>query len=67
VAAYIFDMREAVREGETLADTVAALNKLNVPFLLIADKLPPRDALSEMSGENDFFGGFILHERLPAK
>jgi len=67
VTAYIFDIKEAARDGETLADTIAALNALNLSFLLIVDKLPPRDTLSDLSGENDFFNGLILHERLPAQ
>lgn len=67
VTAYIFDIQEAAYDGETLADTIAALNKLSVSFLVITDKLPPRDELSDLSGENDFFNGFILHERLPPK
>lgn len=67
VTSYIFDIDEAARDGETLADTVAALNKLNISFLLIVDTLPERGALSDLSGANDFFNGFILHERLPAR
>lgn len=67
VTSYIFDIKEAARNNETLAETIAALNALNINFLVIADKLPERDTLADLAGANDFFHGFILHEQLPAR
>lgn len=68
VRSYIFDIREASRPGESLADTVAALNALNVPFLLIVDKMPEdRDDISDLSGANELFSGFVLRTPLPAQ
>lgn len=67
VNSYIFDIQEAARDGETLAETIAALNALQINFVMIADTLPPRDVLADLSAANDFFHGFILHERLPVR
>lgn len=68
VRSYIFDIKEAAREGESLADTVAALNTLNVPFLLIVDKMPEdRGDISDLAAANELFSGFVLRTPLPAQ
>lgn len=68
VQSYIFDIKEAAREGESLADTVAALNTLNVPFLLIVDKIPEeRGDISDLAAANELFSGFVLRTPLPAQ
>lgn len=68
VRSYIFDIKEAARNGESLADTLAALNALNVPFLLMTDKIPENKSdLSDLSTTNELFSGFILRTPLPAQ
>lgn len=67
VTSYIFDIKEAARDGETMADTIAALNALKINFRVILDNMPERSELADLAAANDFFHGFILHERLPAR
>lgn len=62
VTSYIFDIEEAGHAGETLADTIAALNALQINFRVIVDTMPERSVLADLSAANDFFHGFVLRQ-----
>jgi|GEM_PF-1483757 len=66
VKSYIFDLSEASRAGETLAQTVSALNKLGAPFMVRMDNPPTdRDTLLDLIESNDMFSGFVSNTPLP--
>lgn len=66
VKSYIYDLSEASRDGETLTDTIAALNKLGAPFMVRMDNPPTdRDTLLDLIKDNDMFSGFVSNTPLP--
>lgn len=56
---YMFDIKEAAREGETLADTIAALNAYDFPFLIRTEDMPRQKFGRELRASNKNFYGFV--------
>jgi hypothetical protein len=56
---YIFDIKEAAREGETLGDTIAALNAYGFPFLIRTEDMPQQKFGRALREANKNFYGFV--------
>lgn len=57
---YVFDIHEASREGETLPDTLAALNSYGIPFMLRTDQAPDEKEALALMDAHDKFLGFVV-------
>lgn len=58
---YIYDIREAQREGETIHDTLSALEAFNLPFMLRTTEKPDeKEALALMDAHKKFMGFVVI-------
>lgn len=58
---YVYDAEEINRDGETLADSIAALDKLGIRFAVRVKTAPPvKDGAALMQAHENFLG-FIVH------
>ena len=58
---YIYDIHEAKREGETITDTLTALEAVGIPFLIRTNEAPDeKQALALMDAHQKFLGFVVI-------
>lgn len=58
---YVYDLEEIQRDGETLADSIAALDKLGIRSAIRVKTMPPENEGAELMKTYENFAGFIVH------
>lgn len=60
IRSYVYYLDEVRRDGETLGQTLDALDSFKLPYTLLTKELPPKKEAERLIKEHSLFNGFVL-------